>query len=58
LATLWRCIDEVAKRPVVSPGKYKIKVVDKDGTREVEFSNVMPSFLSVFLALNSLLLSV
>ncbi|KAF8823457.1 20S proteasome subunit [Lentinula edodes] len=36
LATLKRCIDEVAKRLVVSPGKYKIKVVDKDGTREVE----------------------
>ncbi|KAJ3926147.1 MAG: 20S proteasome subunit [Lentinula lateritia] len=35
LATLKRCIDEVAKRLVVSPGKYKIKVVDKDGTREV-----------------------
>ncbi|GAW10575.1 20S proteasome subunit [Lentinula edodes] len=30
LATLKRCIDEVAKRLVVSPGKYKIKVVDKD----------------------------
>ncbi|KAI0075832.1 N-terminal nucleophile aminohydrolase [Panus rudis PR-1116 ss-1] len=36
LATLRRCIDEVAKRLVVSPGKYKVKVVDKDGVREVE----------------------
>ncbi|KAG6821143.1 hypothetical protein H0H93_005363 [Arthromyces matolae] len=36
LATLRRCIDEVAKRLVVSPGKYKVKVVDKDGVREIE----------------------
>ena len=36
LATLKRCVDEVAKRLVVSPGKYKVKVVDKDGIREVE----------------------
>jgi 20S proteasome alpha/beta subunit len=36
LATLKRCIDEVAKRLVVSPDRYKIKVVDKDGIREVE----------------------
>jgi len=36
LATLKRCIDEVAKRLVVSPSKYKVKVVDKDGVREVE----------------------
>ncbi|KAJ3739006.1 20S proteasome subunit [Lentinula boryana] len=36
LATLKRCIDEVAKRLVVSPGKYKVKVVDKDGAREIE----------------------
>ncbi|CAA7270076.1 unnamed protein product [Cyclocybe aegerita] len=36
LATLKRCIDEVSKRLVVSPGAYKIKVVDKDGVREVE----------------------
>ncbi|KAJ6611152.1 hypothetical protein B0H10DRAFT_2224373 [Mycena sp. CBHHK59/15] len=38
LATLKRCIDEVAQRLVVSPGKYKVKVVDKDldGIREVE----------------------
>ena len=36
LATLRRCIDEVSKRLVVSPGKYKVKVVDKDGVREIE----------------------
>ncbi|KIM54270.1 hypothetical protein SCLCIDRAFT_1222148 [Scleroderma citrinum Foug A] len=36
LDTLKRCIDQVAKRLVVSPGKYKVKVVDKDGIREVE----------------------
>ncbi|TFK45698.1 N-terminal nucleophile aminohydrolase [Heliocybe sulcata] len=36
LATLRRCIDEVAKRLVVAPGKYKVKVVDKDGVREIE----------------------
>ncbi|TEB23021.1 proteasome component Pre1 [Coprinellus micaceus] len=36
LETLKRCIDEVSKRLVVSPGKYKVKVVDKDGVREVE----------------------
>lgn len=36
LAVLKRCIEEVSKRLVVSPGKYKVKIVDKDGTREVE----------------------
>ncbi|KAG6333586.1 hypothetical protein ID866_5502 [Astraeus odoratus] len=36
LATLKRCIDEVAKRLVINPGKYKVKVADKDGVREVE----------------------
>jgi len=36
LATLKRCIDEVAKRLVVSPGMYKVKVVDKEGVREIE----------------------
>ncbi|KAI0325193.1 N-terminal nucleophile aminohydrolase [Cubamyces sp. BRFM 1775] len=36
LATLRRCLDEVAKRLVVTPEKYKVKVVDKDGVREVE----------------------
>ncbi|KAJ7367687.1 20S proteasome subunit [Mycena albidolilacea] len=36
LATLRRCIDEVSKRLVIDPGKYKVKIVDKDGIREVE----------------------
>ncbi|KAI0340303.1 N-terminal nucleophile aminohydrolase [Trametopsis cervina] len=36
LATLRRCIDEVSKRLVISPGKYVVKVVDKDGTRQIE----------------------
>ncbi len=36
LAALKRCVQEVAKRLVVSPEKYKVKVVDKDGVREVE----------------------
>ncbi|KAG7440740.1 20S proteasome subunit [Guyanagaster necrorhizus] len=36
LATLKRCIAEVTKRVVVSPGQYKVKVVDKDGAREIE----------------------
>ncbi|KAF9475037.1 20S proteasome subunit [Pholiota conissans] len=36
LATLKRCLDEVSKRLVVSPGKYKVKIVDKDGVREIE----------------------
>lgn len=37
LAVLRRCIDEVTKRLVVAQPKYKVKVVDKDGVREVEF---------------------
>ncbi|KAG6828665.1 hypothetical protein H0H92_007080 [Tricholoma furcatifolium] len=36
IATLKRCVAEVAQRLVVSPGKYKVKVVDKDGVREIE----------------------
>ncbi|KAJ3009584.1 hypothetical protein NUW54_g2736 [Trametes sanguinea] len=36
LVTLRRCLDEVAKRLVVTPEKYKVKIVDKDGVREVE----------------------
>lgn len=36
LVTLRRCIDEVTKRLVVSPGRYKVKIVDKDGVREIE----------------------
>jgi len=36
LGTLKRCIDETSRRLVVAPGKFKVKVVDKDGVREVE----------------------
>ena len=36
LDTLRRCINEVSKRVVVSPERYKVKVVDRDGVREVE----------------------
>jgi 20S proteasome subunit beta 4 len=36
LATLRRCIDEIGKRLAIAPGKFKVKVVDKDGIREVE----------------------
>lgn len=36
LDILKRCIDEVSKRLVVAPGKYKVKIVDKDGVREIE----------------------
>lgn len=35
LDTLRRAIDETAKRLVVSPGSYTVKVVDKDGVREL-----------------------
>ncbi|EJD00770.1 20S proteasome subunit [Fomitiporia mediterranea MF3/22] len=35
LATLKRCIDEVAKRLIDGVSNYKVKVVDKDGVREV-----------------------
>jgi len=35
LAVLKRCVQELAKRLIVSPDKYKVKVVDKDGVREV-----------------------
>ena len=35
LDTLRRVIDETAKRLVVAPGNYKVKVVDKDGVREI-----------------------
>lgn len=35
LDTLRRAIDEVSKRLVVAPGNYKVKVVDKDGVREI-----------------------
>lgn len=33
---LKRCIDEVSKRLVVDPGKYMVKVVDKNGARVVQ----------------------
>jgi 20S proteasome subunit beta 4 len=36
LATLKRCIDEVSKRLVVAPSAYKVRIVDKDGVRELE----------------------
>jgi 20S proteasome subunit beta 4 len=36
LETLKRCISEVEKRLIVGLGKFKVKVVDKDGTREIE----------------------
>ena len=36
MATLRRCIDEVSQRLVVTPGKFKVKIVDKNGIREVE----------------------
>ncbi len=38
LATLKRCVDEVAKRLVVSPSAYKVKIVDKDGVRELKLN--------------------
>ncbi|KAF9517756.1 hypothetical protein BS47DRAFT_1313805 [Hydnum rufescens UP504] len=36
LRTLRRCIDEVANRMAIGVGKFKVRVVDKDGAREVE----------------------
>jgi len=36
LETLQRAINETAKRLIVSPGNYIVKVVDKDGVREVQ----------------------
>ncbi|KAI5117013.1 hypothetical protein M0805_001612 [Coniferiporia weirii] len=35
IATLKRCIDEVSRRLVVAPSNYRVKVVDKDGVRDV-----------------------
>ena len=32
VAVLKRCIEEVRKRLIVTPGQYKVKVVDKDGS--------------------------
>jgi 20S proteasome subunit beta 4 len=36
LAVLRRAIDETAQRLVVAPGNYIVKVVDKDGVREIK----------------------
>jgi 20S proteasome subunit beta 4 len=36
LDTLRRCIAEVEKRLIVGLGNFKVKIVDKDGTREIE----------------------
>jgi 20S proteasome subunit beta 4 len=36
IATLKRCIAEVSKRLVVAPDTYKVRIVDKDGVREIE----------------------
>lgn len=36
LQTLRRCIDEVERRLVISLGKFKVKIVDENGTREIE----------------------
>jgi len=33
---LKRCIDEVNKRLIVGLGKFKVRVCDKDGIREIE----------------------
>lgn len=35
LETLKRCIDEVHKRFIAGGTKYTVKVVDKDGVREL-----------------------
>jgi 20S proteasome subunit beta 4 len=35
LEALRRTIDETSKRLIVAPGNYKVKIVDKDGVREV-----------------------
>lgn len=36
LKTLRRCIDEISNRMAIGVGKFKVRVVDKDGSREVE----------------------
>ncbi|KZV80779.1 proteasome component Pre1 [Exidia glandulosa HHB12029] len=36
IETLKRCIDEVQKRLIIGLGKFKVRVVDKDGVREIE----------------------
>ena len=40
LATLKRCIDEVSKRLVVAPSNYKVKIVDKDGVRDIQLWSI------------------
>ena len=37
LQALRRCIDEVERRLVISLGKFRVKIVDENGTREIEF---------------------
>jgi len=37
LQTLRRCIDEVERRLVMSLGKFRVKIVDENGAREIEF---------------------
>ncbi|EKM78884.1 hypothetical protein AGABI1DRAFT_114444 [Agaricus bisporus var. burnettii JB137-S8] len=36
LETLKKCIQEVSKRLIVSPERYKVKIVDKDGVRDID----------------------
>jgi len=36
LQTLRRCIDEVERRLVISLGKFRVKIVDENGIREIE----------------------
>jgi 20S proteasome subunit beta 4 len=36
LETLKKCIAEVEKRLIISLGKFKVKVIDRNGMREVE----------------------
>lgn len=36
LSLLRRCIDELKKRFIIDLGTWKVKVVDRDGTRTVE----------------------
>jgi 20S proteasome subunit beta 4 len=36
LQTLRRCIDEVERRLVLSLGRFKVKIVDENGAREIE----------------------
>jgi len=36
MGTLKRCINEISKRTVMAPSKYKAKIIDKDGVRDIE----------------------